>query len=132
MYTIKVTFEGHVYNYGKLASVIEDTITITVPDCDVLTIQDEVEKQYGHSYGTFHVHKVERPATGRVVIAPREHKTDINERAVITEALYALIRERSTKLRRSKGNSTTRARNLHAQWEDEIARAQDLLKQFQN
>ena len=125
--TLKVDFEGHVYNYGKLASVITDKITIQVADDNIETIQAEIERQYGHDYGSFHVHKVEDVTnyTPVIILGPRDVKTSLNDRRIIRDALVALIEKHGKRLNRL----TTQDKIDEAA--DAIAHARDLYTRFE-
>ena len=125
--TLKVDFEGHVYNYGKLASVIEDVITIEVANADIETIQAEVERQYIRTFGSFYVNKIEDVTnyTPTFIISPRDIKTSINDRAVIRDALACYVRDQNRKGQRAKRASASD--NAF----DNAAHAQDLITRFE-
>lgn len=123
---LKVTFEGHVYNYGKLASVVEDVIEIEVASDDIEVIQAEIEKQYGHTYGSFYLHLVEDVTnyTPTFIISPRDVKTSSNDRHIVRQALSALIEKHGRRLNRlTKEDKIEEAADI-------IAHARDLLTRF--
>ncbi len=59
-----------------------------------------------------------------MIMAPKTHKTSINSRAVLRDALTAYIKAEQSRLGRIKRDNT------RDKCEDNIAHAQDLLIQF--
>lgn len=127
MNTYKVDYEGHVYNYDKLAAVFEDEITVEAKSANIEDIQDAVEKHDGRTYGSFYLHRapVKVKRADAMVIAPRVHKTDANDRAIIRAALAALINEQGRRLNRIKGEGPA-----YEDAANKIARARDLMNFF--